>query len=88
MSVYLIDTQNQTCTVVLPYSECSHDSLLTIKDSFGNASVSSIIIHTCTDYTPPDTFPDNIDYQWYINKTTEMLYDIAYYQKPKQKELF
>ena len=36
----------------------------------------------------PDTFPDDIDYQWYINKTTEMLYDIAYLSKPKQMTLF
>ena len=36
----------------------------------------------------PDAFPLDVDYQWYINKTTEMLYDIAYLNKPKQQVLF
>ncbi|MDE2031363.1 MAG: hypothetical protein KGI58_03860 [Patescibacteria group bacterium] len=37
----------------------------------------------------PDTFPfDEIDYDWYINKTREILYDIGYYKKPVQMDFF
>lgn len=36
----------------------------------------------------PDSFPDDIDYQWYINKTTEILYEINYLQRPRQIEFF
>lgn len=36
----------------------------------------------------PEVFPDDIDYRWYINKTTEILYEINYLQKPKQIEFF
>jgi len=34
----------------------------------------------------PTEWPD-INYQWYENKTTEMLYDIGYLVKPKQLSL-
>ncbi len=33
----------------------------------------------------PTSFPDNLDHQWYINKTNEILEDIAY--KPKKQQL-
>lgn len=36
----------------------------------------------------PDSFPTDIDYQWYINKCTEILYEINYLEKPKQQTLF
>lgn len=36
----------------------------------------------------PKTFPDDIDYQWYENKCTEILYEIGYLIKPKQMEFF
>lgn len=36
----------------------------------------------------PTTFPDDIDYKWYINKATEILYDIGYLSRPKQMEFF
>lgn len=36
----------------------------------------------------PDTFPDDINYQWYKNKCVEILHDIGYYKKPKQIEFF
>lgn len=36
----------------------------------------------------PENFPDDINYQWYINKTTEILYEIAYLNRPKQIEFF
>jgi len=36
----------------------------------------------------PDEFPVDINYGWYINKATEMLYDVGYIQKPKQIEFF
>lgn len=36
----------------------------------------------------PDEFPLDIDYQWYINKAIELLYEIAYLEKPKQATLF
>jgi hypothetical protein len=36
----------------------------------------------------PDEFPTDIDYQWYINKTKEMLYDVGYLVRPKQIEFF
>jgi hypothetical protein len=36
----------------------------------------------------PEVFPDNIDYDWYVKKAVEMLYDMAYYQRPKQISFF
>lgn len=36
----------------------------------------------------PDSLPDDIDFQWYINKATKILYEIGYLQKPKQIEFF
>lgn len=36
----------------------------------------------------PAEFPTDIDYSWYIKHTTEILYDIGYYHKPKQIEFF
>ena len=36
----------------------------------------------------PTQIPFDLDYDWYINKATEILYDIAYYQRPKQLRLF
>ena len=36
----------------------------------------------------PPSFPNDIDYQWYINETISMLYDIGYLQKPKQLKFF
>lgn len=36
----------------------------------------------------PEIFPDNIDYDWYIKKSIEMLYDMAYYTRPKQISFF
>lgn len=33
----------------------------------------------------PTTFPDDIDYQWYLNKTNEILEEIAF--KPKKQQL-
>jgi len=36
----------------------------------------------------PTEVPYNLNYDWYIAKATEILYDIAYYQRPKQQRLF
>lgn len=36
----------------------------------------------------PDEFPSDIDYDWYINKTKEILYDIDYLKRPKQISFF
>lgn len=36
----------------------------------------------------PEVFPTNINYQWYIDKANEILYDIGYYQRPKQVSFF
>mgnify|MGYP000396470425 CR=1 FL=1 len=36
----------------------------------------------------PDELPGDIDYNWYINKATEMLYDCAGLQIPKTQSLF
>ncbi len=36
----------------------------------------------------PNCIPFDLDHQWYINKATEILYDIAYYNRPKQQRLF
>lgn len=36
----------------------------------------------------PDSFPTDINYQAYIDKTKEILYDIAYYSRPKQVSFF
>jgi hypothetical protein len=36
----------------------------------------------------PEAFPEDIDYQWYINRTREILYDIGYLAKPKQLQFF
>lgn len=36
----------------------------------------------------PDSFPTDIDYSWYINKTKEVLTEIGYSPKPKQLNFF
>ena len=36
----------------------------------------------------PDELPDDIDYQWYLNKTKSILEEIGYLQKPKQLAFF
>lgn len=36
----------------------------------------------------PDTFPDNIDYDRYIKRTKELLYDMAYLKRPQQVMFF
>jgi hypothetical protein len=36
----------------------------------------------------PNSFPDDIDYEWYINHTKEILEDIGYIRKPKQLQFF
>lgn len=36
----------------------------------------------------PDTFPTDINYEWYINKAKELLYDLDYYQRPRQIKFF
>ena len=36
----------------------------------------------------PEAFPEDIDYQWYINKTREILIEIGYLAKPKQISFF
>jgi len=36
----------------------------------------------------PPSFPDDINYDWYINRTKEILYEIAYLQRPKQIKFF
>lgn len=36
----------------------------------------------------PNEVPYDIDFQWYIDKATDILYDIAYYNRPKQQRLF
>ena len=36
----------------------------------------------------PLVFPDDINYQWYISKTNEILEDINYYKKQEQLKLF
>ena len=36
----------------------------------------------------PQEWPKDVDYQWYISKCTEILYEINYLEKPKQMKLF
>lgn len=36
----------------------------------------------------PPAFPTDIDYEWYVNETVSMLYDIGYYKKPTQQMFF
>ena len=36
----------------------------------------------------PDEFPKDINYNWYIKETKDMLYDIGLWQKPKTMPLF
>jgi hypothetical protein len=36
----------------------------------------------------PDEFPSDINYDWYINRCNEILYDIGYLSKSKQIEFF
>jgi hypothetical protein len=36
----------------------------------------------------PDEFPSDINYEWYFNRTKDILYDIGYLVKPKQVEFF
>lgn len=36
----------------------------------------------------PKEFPLDINYEWYINRTTEILYEIGYLQRPKQISFF
>lgn len=35
----------------------------------------------------PRELPNDIDYDWYLNAATEMLYDLGYYRKPEQQRL-
>lgn len=35
----------------------------------------------------PAEFPDDVNYDWYINEAVEMLYDCGYYQKATTKQL-
>ena len=36
----------------------------------------------------PTIFPDNINYDWYINKTKEILEEIGHSPKPRQVDFF
>lgn len=36
----------------------------------------------------PETFPDDIDYDKYVKRTNELLYEMAYYERPKQVSFF
>lgn len=36
----------------------------------------------------PDTFPNDVDFEWYERKTIEMLEDMAYIERPKQLKFF
>jgi hypothetical protein len=36
----------------------------------------------------PEEFPDDVNYNWYIKETKDMLYDIGLWQKPKTMPLF
>lgn len=36
----------------------------------------------------PLEFPTDINYDWYVKRTTEMLFDMSYYQRPKQMTFF
>lgn len=36
----------------------------------------------------PDTLPDDVNFQWYVARTNDMLYSISFYQKPKQLKFF
>jgi len=36
----------------------------------------------------PKDWPDDLNYQWYIDKANEILHDIGYFIKPKQLEFF
>lgn len=36
----------------------------------------------------PEEWPKDVDYQWYIAKCIEILYEINYLEKPKQQRLF
>ena len=36
----------------------------------------------------PDQFPNDIDYDYYINESEQMLYDIGFYQKAKTGDMF
>lgn len=40
----------------------------------------------CMDW--PESFPKNLDFQAYIDKTTDMLYDVAYLKRPTQLKFF
>lgn len=36
----------------------------------------------------PESFPDDVDYMWYISKCREMLYDISYLERARQISFF
>lgn len=36
----------------------------------------------------PDNFPSDINYDWYIARAKELLYDMSYYNRPKQIKFF
>lgn len=36
----------------------------------------------------PDSFPDDIDFDWYVNEAEAMLYEIGYYRRAKTGSLF
>ncbi len=36
----------------------------------------------------PEAFPNDINYDYYVNEANSMLYDLGYYQRPKTGSLF
>jgi hypothetical protein len=36
----------------------------------------------------PDEFPDDIDYNWYVKRSVDMLYDMGYYRRQEQIKFF
>lgn len=67
------------------YAANEHGEINIVKS--GNMVPKSTGAKPCMDLPP--VFPADIDYDWYINEATEMLYDIGHFVKPKlQTELF
>lgn len=66
------------------HSTKSHDHIKYVTT--GNKVADSDNCIPCMDL--PTNIPDDLDYQFYIDKAREILYDVGYYERPKQMEFF
>ena len=71
-------------TVRWYYSNNSYDAIQ--YTSNGNKVADSLGAMPVMDL--PDEFPSDINYQYYLDKCKDTLYDIGYYKRPEQVRFF